>query len=129
MPRVIHFEIHASDPERAVGFYRDVFGWDFTRWEGPMEYWVIRTGPVDQPGIDGGLLRRRGQGPASGQPVNAFVCTLDVADVEAALSRATAAGGSVAVPRMAVPGIGWLAYVTDVEGNILGLMQTDPTAA
>src|SRR3972149_5570591 len=62
MPRVIHFEIAADDPERAVAFYRKVFGWEIQKWEGPMEYWVITTGPKEEPGIDGGLGRRR-QGP------------------------------------------------------------------
>jgi predicted enzyme related to lactoylglutathione lyase len=38
-------------------------------------------------------------------------------------------GGAVAVPKMAIPGVGWLAYCTDPEGNIFGLMQDDPNAA
>ena len=38
MPRVIHFEIHAEDPERAVTFYQRVFGWTCTKWSGPVEY-------------------------------------------------------------------------------------------
>ena len=42
---------------------------------------------------------------------------------------ALAPGGSVAVPLSAVPGIGWLAYVKDPDGNILGLMQSDPAAS
>jgi predicted enzyme related to lactoylglutathione lyase len=29
---------------------------------------------------------------------------------------------------MPVPGIGWLAYVKDPDGNILGLMQSDANA-
>ncbi|MGZ7109599.1 MAG: VOC family protein, partial [Methanobacterium sp.] len=27
MSKVIHFEIPAEDPERAIKFYEDVFGW------------------------------------------------------------------------------------------------------
>ena len=61
MPKVIHFEIHAGDPKRAMTFYKAVFGWEFTAWDGPEDYWVIRTGPKDEPGIDGGLIRRRGE--------------------------------------------------------------------
>jgi predicted enzyme related to lactoylglutathione lyase len=128
MPRVVHFEIHASDPETALSFYQSLFGWKFTKWEGPWEYWVIATG-TEQPGIDGGLLRRRGPAPAEGQPVNAFVCTVDVLDLDASLSRVTELRGSLALPKMAIHGIGWLAYVKDPDGNILGLMQSDPTAA
>src|SRR4051812_15755751 len=35
MPRVIHFEISADEPERAARFYADVFGWEVTKWDGP----------------------------------------------------------------------------------------------
>jgi len=127
MPRPIHFEIHSSDPERTQTFYRTLFNWKFSS-AGPVEYWLIETGPADQPGINGGLLRRRGAPPADGQAVNAFVCTIDVPSVDATLAQAPAAGGSLAVPRMALPGIGWLAYLKDPDGNILGVMQADPTA-
>ena len=128
MPRVVHFEIHADQPERAVAFYKELFGWEFTSWGGPMEYWMIRTGPTEQRGIDGGLVRRRGPAPTDGQCVNAYVCTVDVASVDESVASATRLGGTVALPKMPIPGVGWLAYVKDTEGNILGLMQNDPTA-
>jgi hypothetical protein len=128
MPRVIHFEIHAADPERAVRFYSTVLGWEFTKWDGPADYWLIRTGPKGQPGIDGGLLRRQGLAPADGQAVNAFVCTVDVPSVDDYFAKALANGATVALPKMPVPGVGWLAYVKDTEGNILGMMQMDPEA-
>ncbi|HEU4415091.1 MAG TPA: VOC family protein, partial [Candidatus Angelobacter sp.] len=39
-----YFEIQADDPGRAVAFYREIFGWTFTRVEGlPVEYWRIET--------------------------------------------------------------------------------------
>ena len=58
MPRVVHFEIHAGDPDRAVNFYKTLFGWNFQKWEGPMEYWLVTTGSDDQPGINGGLYKQ-----------------------------------------------------------------------
>lgn len=128
MPRVVHFEIHGSDPERLVAFYTDLFDWQITKWDGPMDYWLVTTGS-GTPGIDGAILRRMGGAPAAGQAVNAYVCTVDVPDLDATLARAGKLGAGVAVPRMAVPGIGWLAYVRDPDENILGLMQSDPTAA
>jgi predicted enzyme related to lactoylglutathione lyase len=45
MPRVVHFEIHAGDPERAVTFYQSLFGWTFQKWEGPREYGMVIPGP------------------------------------------------------------------------------------
>jgi predicted enzyme related to lactoylglutathione lyase len=128
MPRVIHFEIHADNPEQAVKFYSELFGWQFTRWGGPMEYWLIVTGPDGQPGINGGLLRRHGPPPAEGQPVNSYVCTCDVASVDESVAKAISLGGAIALPKMPVPGIGWLAYIKDTEGNILGMMQMDKLA-
>jgi predicted enzyme related to lactoylglutathione lyase len=128
MSRVVHFEIHAENTERAVKFYKTLFGWQFQKWDGPAEYWLIQTGDQAAPGINGGLMRRHGPPPAEGQPVNAFACTVDVQNVDASVATATANGGTVALPKMAVPTIGWLAYIKDTEGNILGMMQRDANA-
>jgi predicted enzyme related to lactoylglutathione lyase len=128
MSRVVHFEIHAEQPERAVRFYTDLLGWEFTSWGGPIEYWLVNTGPADKPGINGGLVRRRGPGPAGDVPVIGYVCTVDVSSVDEYLAKAVALGAVVAVPKMAIPGVGWLAYAKDTEGNVFGLMQNDPTA-
>jgi predicted enzyme related to lactoylglutathione lyase len=128
MPRPIHFEIHADNPSRAVKFYESLLGWQFTKWEGPMEYWLIKTGSEGTPGIDGGLVKRMGSPPAETAAVNAYVCTVDTDSVDQTIEKLTVLGGKVAVPKMAVPGVGWLAYGKDTEGNILGFMQADPLA-
>ncbi len=44
MPRPVHFEISADDPERALHFYQAVFGWKSQKWDGPQDYWLISTG-------------------------------------------------------------------------------------
>src|SRR3954468_24061823 len=102
MPRVVHFEIHADDPDRAIIFYSTVFGWHFTRWNGPLDYWVIGTGQHDAPGIDGGMVRRQGPRPADGAAVNASPCTVDVPAIEEYLAKITAHGGTIVVPKMAI---------------------------
>ncbi|MCC7014085.1 MAG: VOC family protein [Planctomycetes bacterium] len=127
MGRVVHFEIHASLPQAAIAFYGALLGWSFVPMPG-FEYWVIQTGAPGEPGIDGGLVPRRGEAPLHGQAVNAFVCTAHVDSVDHKLERAVALGGQVALPKVAIPGIGWLAYIKDPDGNILGLMQQDPSA-
>lgn len=121
MPRIIHFEIPADDAARAEKFYSDTFGWKFHKWDGPSPYWLITTGPNDQPGINGGMLNR--PHPNYG-PVN----TLGVEDLDASIAAVTANGGQITVPKMAIPGIGWLAYAADTEGNPFGMMQNDPNA-
>src|SRR5262245_29025913 len=127
MPRIVHFEIHAENPDRAIKFYTSVFGWEFKKW-GEQEYWLIMTGGKDKPGVDGGLLKRRGPAPTEGQPVNAFVCTAEVPNLDEYLKKATAAGGTIALPKMPIPTVGWLGYFKDTEGNIFGMMQPDPAA-
>jgi len=122
----VHFEIHTGDPERAIKFYNSLFDWTFQKWEGPMEYWMVMTGPAEQPGINGGMLRR--QGEIDGQAVIAYVCTVDVADIDASTNIAVANGGQVVLPKMAIPGVGWLVYCKDTEGNIFGMMQGDANA-
>lgn len=128
MGRVIHFEIHATDPEALVSYYTELLGWTFELQQG-MEYWLIRTGVEGEPGIGGGLLRRPVPGPAGGPVLNAFVCTVQVDSLADTLARNEALGGEVALPRMPVTGLGWLAYVKDTDGNILGLLEPDPAAA
>jgi predicted enzyme related to lactoylglutathione lyase len=126
MHRPVHFEIHASDPERAVTFYTTVFGWSFERW-GQRPYWVISTG--HGLGIDGGLLPREGPEPEEGAPVNAFPNTIDIPELDLALTTVGQMGGKVVVPKYAIPGVGWLAYCKDTEGNIFGLMESDANAS
>jgi predicted enzyme related to lactoylglutathione lyase len=128
MGRLVHFEIHAEDPARAAKFYGDLLGWTFQKWDGPMEYWMISSGPKEEPGIDGGLMKRHGPPPVDMQAVNAFVCTAYVENLDTKLEKLATLGGTMALPKMPVPGVGWLAYAKDTEGNIFGMMQADPNA-
>ncbi|WP_431476116.1 VOC family protein [Massilia eburnea] len=128
MGRAVHFEIQASEPQALIDFYGKMFDWSFSKWEGG-EYWLVGTGEVGAPGINGGLLPRRGPRPEEGASVNAFVCTVDVEDLDKSLALLTELKGTVAVPRMPVPGVGWLAYAKDPDGNIFGMMQNDASAS
>lgn len=120
MPRPIHFELPADDPQRAIGFYRAVFGWKFTQWDGPMPYWLIATGEAGEPGIDGGLMPR--------QPGASCVNTIGVASVDDSARVVQRNGGKISMPKMAIPGVGWLVYCADTEGNPFGMMQADEAA-
>ncbi len=121
MSRVVHFEVPADNPQRLIRFYEEVFGWRIEKWDGPLEYWLVMTGPEDEPGIDGGLAKR--EDPEVGVEI-----TVDVANLNQALAGVEAHGGEVIRPKRAVPGVGWLAYIKDTEGNILGMMESDPSA-
>ena len=129
MGRVVHFEIHADDPQRAQDYYTAVFGWTVTTWDGPVEYRLVTTGVEGERGIDGAIVTRRGPAPEDGQPVTGYVNTVAVDDLDASLASALEHGGSLAVEKTTVPGIGWLAYCKDTEGNVFGLLQPDGSAA
>ncbi len=120
MPRVIHFELPAEDPERAAKFYGDVFGWEIQKWDGPIEYWMIKTGDESKTGINGGLMRHDPQFPAR-TPIN----TVDVDSIDESVAKVEAAGGKIVMPKHHIPTIGWLAYAQDTEGIIFGMMQPD----
>ncbi len=129
MNRIVHFEIHAENTERAIQFYKSVFGWEITQWE-TNPYWMVMTAEKDskEPGINGGLVIRKGPAPTEGQAVNAYVCTIQIEHIDETIKKVEDAGGKVAVPKFAFPGMAWQAYYKDTEGNIFGLHQTDPNA-
>ena len=88
MNRVVHFEIHAIDPGRCSKFYKDIFGWEIKRW-GDMPYWMVMTDGGKKskkkekwPGINGGIVIRKGGSPEVGMPLNAYVCTMDVNNID-----------------------------------------------
>lgn len=53
---------------------------------------------------------------------------MEVEDVDLLAREVVQAGGAIAEPKSAVPGIGWLVYCTDPEGNLFGLLESDPSA-
>lgn len=130
MNRVVHFEIHAEDPERAMRFYKDVFGWSFQQWA-DQQYWMVMTAEKEskEPGINGGLLPRPATMPPKETGANAYVCTVQVDDFDDIAAKIASAGGTVAMPKFAFPKMAWQGYFLDTEGNTFGVHQTDPNAA
>ena len=125
MPRVIHFEIVADTPERVMKFYKEVFGWEFNKWNGPQDYWFVKTGEDSQPGINGGLTPKMNQsGATSGRVTN----SIDVPSVDDFSGKISTEGGKIVQPKMAIPGIGYLAVCEDTEGNSFGIIQHDRNA-
>jgi predicted enzyme related to lactoylglutathione lyase len=117
---VSHFTIHADDPQRAMQFYGQVFGWRFQPW-GPPGFWMIQTGPANDPGIHGALHGR--QEPRQGTGVCGFECTIAVADVDAIAKAVVAAGGTITSPRFDIPGVGAVVNFRDPDGHPVAAMQ------
>ncbi|RJQ32332.1 VOC family protein [Candidatus Parcubacteria bacterium] len=123
MPRVIHFEIPADDPERAADFYTKVFGWEVKKWEGPQDYWMVMTGPEKEPGINGAIMKRLV--PIAGDSVIAYINSISVSSVDEYVKRILDNGGVLTMPKVGISKVGWLAYCKDTEGNIFGILEED----
>ena len=121
MARIVHFEFPAKDIEKVAAFYRDTFGWNVEKWDGPVDYWGIVTGEESTPGINGALYQPHDN-------MSGTINTIGVDDIDAYTGKITAAGGQVVVPKTVVPTAGYIAYATDVEGTVFGLWQDDPSA-
>lgn len=123
MATITHFDLPADDLERAKTFYEKLFGWKFTAVTGmPMPYYLIETADLKgKKSVGGGI------GPR-GAPDQKIVNYMGVKSVEEHIEKVKSLGGSVTMPKTAVPGWGYLAVCTDTEGNIFGLWEEDKNA-
>ncbi|WP_127531369.1 VOC family protein [Paenibacillus kobensis] len=130
MGRLIHFEIHVDDMERAKTFYGEVFGWTFEDWSeyAGVPYFGAVTGSADQAGINGALMKRHGDAPQPGQAMNGYSCTMGIEDYDSTHEKIMRLGGQIALPKHALPGMAWQGYYLDTEGNIFGIHQPDVNA-
>lgn len=118
---VAHFEIFASDVERARRFYERVFAWRFEV-SGPPDFYLIQTGPAVERGLWQGLLAKR-QGAAAPGAINAFRCTVSVGSVKETAAAIEAAGGKLRSAIIDIPGVGKVVEFADTEDNIACAMQ------
>jgi uncharacterized protein len=122
--RIVHFEIPFDDQDRASAFYEKAFGWQLATMPG-MGYTLVTTGPSGDTGptepgfINGGMLQRQ-------HPITAPLVTVDVDDIDTALTTIGELGGSTVRGKEPVGDMGFAAYATDSEGNLLGLWETAP---
>jgi predicted enzyme related to lactoylglutathione lyase len=125
---VVHFEIHASEPQRLIDFYSRLLGWRFEQY-GDLPYWTIETGEgsisMTAPGmgINGGLAQRAGPAPEPGAPINGANLVVGVDDTDAVMARGMELGGAESVPAEDMAGIGRVGYLRDPDGNVLGVIS------
>jgi predicted enzyme related to lactoylglutathione lyase len=122
--RVVHFEIPFDDGDRARGFYKEIFDWQLQTMPEMGGYTLVTSGPSGDQGptepgfINGGMLAR--QDSAAPGPV----IVVDVDDIDATLEKISGLGGSTVTPKVPVGDMGFAAYFTDPEGNVVGLWET-----
>jgi uncharacterized protein len=127
---VVHFEIHASEPQRLIDFYGQLLGWGFTQF-GDTPYWSIDTGEGaignrearEGLGINGGLTQRQGPEPEPGAAVNGCNIVVGVENVDQLMSRGIELGGVEALPAEDMEGVGRVGYLLDPDANVFGLIS------
>jgi predicted enzyme related to lactoylglutathione lyase len=114
---ICHFEIPVDELERAKKFYQDIFGWQITD-TGQGEYHLIQTGEGE---LGGGMMKRvvREQQP---------VLYILVESVDEYLKKIQQAGGTIVVPKTAVPTMGYFAQAFDTERNCFAIWEENPQA-
>ncbi len=136
---VVHFEIHATEPQRLVDFYSQLLGWKIKQW-GDFPYWTIDTGEgsignvagTAGHGINGGLTQRQGPAPEVDAPVNGSRFVVGVDDVDGLMRRGIELGGREAVAAEDMQGVGRVGYLLDPDNNVFGLISavmSDGTSA
>ncbi len=123
MPTIVHFDLPADDVERARTFYKELFGWKFEKYPGPMEYYLIETAALDgTAGVGGGMGER-------GEPGQQIMNYFGVPSLDEYIEKVESLGGRIVLPKTAVPRMGYLAVCEDTEGNRFGIWEEDSEAA
>lgn len=124
---IVHFEIQVSDTNRAQLFYHNVFDWKVEKWEG-TDFYGVWTGRSKYPngsivGLDGGLGVKNGETPSNEAALNAFLCTVEVENIDEILKKVQENNGTIIKPKYAFPRVGWMAQCADPDGNQFSLIQ------
>lgn len=101
-------------------FFEKVFNWKFDQF-GDQDYWFAKTGEDETPGINGAIIKKR----HPDQPVKN---SIEVKSIDSSAKQIAQAGGEIVVPKMPIPGMGWLAFFKDPYGNIHGLWEKERNA-
>ena len=116
MPTFVHQELHTTDTGAAKEFYGKVFGWSFQ--DMPMPNGVY-TMLADKDGGFGGLVEVMPEGKPG------WLAYAGVEDLDASLALVAEAGGNILMPKQHVEGNGWMAWIADPQGNVMGLWQDE----
>jgi hypothetical protein len=132
MDSVVHFEMPYENRDRMKTFYETAFGWQ-TQTLGPeMGNYVVATttemgsnGFPKNPGAINGGFYERPADPAGHAPS----VVIAVNDINDAIRKITAAGGTMLGEPMEIPGVGQYASFRDTEGNRVSVLQPLPRNA
>ena len=113
----IHVELNTADPEKAKAFYSKLFQWQLEEMPNTAipagSYTMINVGE----GTGGGIMKQVPDGPSG------WLAYVQVDDIHGATKKAKSLGGEVMKDVTEVMGMGWLSFIRDPTGAILGLWQ------
>jgi predicted enzyme related to lactoylglutathione lyase len=128
MDSVVHFEMPYADRDRMKKFYESAFGWETQTFGPEMGNYVTVTttetgpaGPKNPGAINGGFYERP-EDPAGHAPS----VVIAVNDVQEAMRKVTASGGTLLGEPMEIPGVGQYVSFRDTEGNRVSMLQPLP---
>ena len=114
----VHVELNTADPEKAKAFYSKLFQWQLEDVPNPgvpdRSYTVIKVGT----GTGGGIMKQVPGGPSG------WLAYVEVDDIQAATAKAKSLGGKVMKDVTEVMGMGWLSFIQDPTGAVLGLWKS-----
>jgi len=117
----VHVELNTADPEKAKAFYSKLFQWQLEDVPNPAapsgSYTLVKVGT----GTGGGIMKQVPGGPTG------WLAYVAVDDIHAATEKARSLGGKVMRDVAEVPGMGWLSFIEDPTGAVLGLWKPKTT--
>jgi predicted enzyme related to lactoylglutathione lyase len=113
----VHVELNTSDPEKAKAFYSKLFQWQLEEIPNSAvpggTYTIVKVGT----GTGGGIMKQVPGGPSG------WLAYVAVEDIHAATQKAESLGAEVMKEVTEVPGMGWLSFIQDPTGAVLGLWK------
>jgi len=116
------FEIYVKDMDRAVKFYQGVLGTKLDKLDQPgTGITEMRTFPMQRDGTGAaGALAKMENGPSGGNGTIVYFTCDDCAVIS---KRAPSNGGKIMKEKSSVGQYGYIAIVTDPDGNAIGLQS------
>jgi uncharacterized protein len=111
------FELYVQNMDRAKSFYESVFKTQLQKLESPgVEMWAFPMQP-EANGASGALVRMEGFPSGGNSTIVYFICQ----DCSIEAKRASSQGGKIFKEKFSIGPYGFIALVTDTEGNMIGL--------
>lgn len=113
----VHVELNTADPQKAKAFYSKLFHWELEDVNNPAVpdhvYTMIKVGE----GTGGGLMKQIPGGPSG------WLAYVLVDDIQASTEKAKSLGAEVMKDVTEVLGMGYLSFIRDPTGAVLGMWQ------